>query len=313
MACTLVQAAPLAAASDEPTPQADAQRSADAASADAARAAGEDDRAQLEAARKKLEAAAQEVAELSLRGAGTSVYLANPYLAAPRAIIGAQLDSNADDGLRVLSVSPGGPAAEAGLRSGDVITSVNGTDLSGRRGARTGLRNIAEAGPGSKLNMKLLRDGKPLDLTVTTRATGAFSFPPVPPVPPIPPIGPQVSAAVREALAARPQWGALPGLADLELATLSPQLGHYFGTDKGVLVVRAPEAGTLELKDGDVILSIDGRVAASSSQVTRILASYQAGEKLSLRIIREHKPLTVEGTLPSGRGALRSQSRARLE
>ena len=45
---------------------------------------------------------------------------------------------------------------------------------------------------------------------------------------------------------------------DMELATISPQLGSYFGTDKGVLVVRAPTDGALKLEDGDVILAIDG-------------------------------------------------------
>ena len=45
---------------------------------------------------------------------------------------------------------------------------------------------------------------------------------------------------------------------DMELATLTPHLGSYFGSDKGVLVVRAPANGALQLEDGDVILAIDG-------------------------------------------------------
>ena len=45
--------------------------------------------------------------------------------------------------------------------------------------------------------------------------------------------------------------------ADMELATLTPQLGSYFGTEKGVLVVRAPKEPGFPLEDGDVILAIE--------------------------------------------------------
>jgi len=90
---------------------------------------------------------------------------------------------------------------------------------------------------------------------------------------------------------------------DMELATLTPRLGSYFGTDKGVLVVRAPPEGALQLQDGDVILAIDGRVPTSGSHATRILGSYQPGEKVTLRILRQHKPLQLEATLPERPGA----------
>jgi len=87
-------------------------------------------------------------------------------------------------------------------------------------------------------------------------------------------------------------------LMDMELATLTPRLGSYFGADKGVLVVRAPAGGSLKLEDGDVILAIDGRQPTSGSHATRILGSYQPGEKITLRIVRQHKTLDLEATLP---------------
>ncbi len=87
-------------------------------------------------------------------------------------------------------------------------------------------------------------------------------------------------------------------LAEMELATLTPGLGSYFGTDQGVLVIRAPADGALKLRDGDVILSIDGRVPTSGPHATRILASYQPGEKIELRIMRERKRLDIATTMP---------------
>src|SRR6202008_2473064 len=86
---------------------------------------------------------------------------------------------------------------------------------------------------------------------------------------------------------------------DMELATLTPKLGSYFGSDKGVLVVSAPADGALKLEDGDVIVAIDGRQPSSGSHATRILASYQPGEKITLRVVRMHKTLDVDTTLPA--------------
>ncbi|MGH8296227.1 MAG: hypothetical protein ACRETZ_12145 [Steroidobacteraceae bacterium] len=85
----------------------------------------------------------------------------------------------------------------------------------------------------------------------------------------------------------------------MELTTLTPQLGRYFGTAHGILVARAPAHGVLKLQDGDVILSIGGRVPQSSSQAIRILASYDPGEKIRLVILREHHQLHLTTTMPA--------------
>ena len=95
----------------------------------------------------------------------------------------------------------------------------------------------------------------------------------------------------------REPWGRPPGT--MELTTLTPALGRYFGTDHGVLVVRAPTRGVLRLQDGDVILSIGGRVPASSSQAIRILTSYDPGEKIRLVVLREHRRLDITVTMPA--------------
>jgi S1-C subfamily serine protease len=85
----------------------------------------------------------------------------------------------------------------------------------------------------------------------------------------------------------------------MELADLSPALGQYFGTSQGVLVIRVPHDGDfLKLQDGDVILNIDGRVPENGSHATRILRSYQPGERIHLQVMRQKKALELEGTLP---------------
>ena len=192
-------------------------------------------------------------------------------------------------------VSPGGPAAEAGIHVGDLIVAVNGTELKDEEPARQVVRIMRDVKPDAKVSVRVSRDGKTRDFTVTARP------------------GPSVLASVRDlpdlGFGAFPEFqGAFlfhGPLMDMELATLTPRLGSYFGSDKGVLVVRAPADATLKLEDGDVILAIDGRQPTSGSHATRILSSYQPGEKLTLRIIRQHKTLEVDATLPEGMGRIR--------
>ncbi len=85
---------------------------------------------------------------------------------------------------------------------------------------------------------------------------------------------------------------------DLQLVSVNPALGEYFGTDGGVLVVSVPEDSELNLEAGDVILAIDGRDVSSPSHAMRILRSYEPEEEISFRIMREKKERTVKGGVP---------------
>jgi S1-C subfamily serine protease len=143
------------------------------------------------------------------------------------------------------------------------------------------------------LNVLVMHQGKPKHVVVTARAmpnafyanANANGMPLLP--------GPPANSPVFT----YHELG-IPSLSNMQLMTLSPGLGRYFGTDKGVLVVRAPTRSDFKLQDGDVILSIDGREPTSGAHATRILASYQAGEKVMLHVMRERKPLSLEVTLP---------------
>jgi S1-C subfamily serine protease len=66
-------------------------------------------------------------------------------------------------GARVVAVQPGGPAAQAGLRPGDVITAVDGSRISAPGDV---INAVERAGVGRSLRINLLRDGQPLQLTV---------------------------------------------------------------------------------------------------------------------------------------------------
>lgn len=241
---------------------------------------------QLEVARKNLEKAAQDVARLSSELSTRAMEDFMPMFEPGRSTLGVQVErAPQGPGARVREVSPGGPAAEAGIRTGDVIVALNGTTLTRSEPSRQVLDVMRGVKPESHVSVRVMRDGKTQDFTVTARAspsifasTHGFDMSGVP----------DMQGAF---MFHRP-------LMDLELVTLTPGLGSYFGTDKGVLVVRAPEDGALKLQEGDVILAIDGRQPTSGSHATRILGSYQPGEKITLRVLRQRKTLELEATLP---------------
>jgi membrane-associated protease RseP (regulator of RpoE activity) len=86
---------------------------------------------------------------------------------------------------------------------------------------------------------------------------------------------------------------------DLELSAINDKLGAYFGTSDGVLVVDVrDDEQQLGLEPGDVVLSIDGRTVDTPSTMLRILRSYEPGESVSLKIMRDKRPLTLSRTLP---------------
>jgi hypothetical protein len=63
-----------------------------------------------------------------------------------------------------------------------------------------------------------------------------------------------------------------------------------------VLVVSAPK--DVKLEDGDVLQAIDGRKPDNGPHALRILRSYRSGEKLTLSVLRQRKPVSVAVTMP---------------
>lgn len=251
----------------------------------------------LEAAQKRLDAAAREVAELSMSLSERIV----PHVHAltmrpPKAMLGVNLgpgdEDGPDDGVGIASVSPGGAAEAAGLKADDVLLEVNGQSLKrdrDRSPRRKLLSIMRDVEPGEKVTVRYRRDGKTAAATIVAREAEDRVF----------------------ARALLPERGArfesfepfafmhADGVfGSAELVAMTPRLGEYFGTDKGLLVVRAPEDARLQLEEGDVILDIDGRAPKSPSHAMRILASYQPGEKLKLNILRARKRLTFDVTIP---------------
>jgi len=200
-----------------------------------------------------------------------------------------------DEGVEVVGVSPGGPAEQAGLKAGDVLVAVDGLALkrSGGRGPNAQLvEHMRGVEPGRVVKVDYLRGGQRRSASVT-------AAPAEPPM--IRVLRERLAGPLAEGLAMPGLEGLLGperGLRSLELVALTPKLGQYFGTDRGLLVVRAPDAAGLPLEEGDVLQTIDGRTPENPGHAFRILRSYQPGEKVKLGVLRQRKSLSLEATLP---------------
>lgn len=217
------------------------------------------------------------------------------------------------------AVTPGGPASKAGLRSGDIITKLDGKSVlnqSGRKVAEyesaPGVRLIelvAKLEPNDTVAVEYLRGDARRTVSVITgdepvEASYFFRTPGDPEarermwvpgmrVEPYEP-GEPFTFERRPGVAMLMGPG---GLGELEVAPLNPDLGAYFGATEGILVIRVPANSTLNLKGGDVILSVDGRKPSNPGSLIRILRSYDDNEAFKLEVLRQKQKITVTGKL----------------
>lgn len=212
-------------------------------------------------------------------------------------------------GALIQGVTRGGPAEKAGIQKGDVVTRFNGERLAGARaddGDRSGpglrlveLARRLEPGDTARLEVRRGRETRTATLVAERMAAVAFRHGPEGlrefgmdfPMPDLEWMR-QLPRRVEFSLPFRTRS------LGLELVPLNRDLGAYFGTEEGVLVVRVEKESPLGLKAGDVILSIGGRTPTSPGHALRILRSYDPGEKVRLEIMRQRRKTTAEATIP---------------
>jgi serine protease Do len=166
-------------------------------------------------------------------------------------------------------VEPGSPAEKAGLKGGDVITSVNGKPV------KTGndlVNPIAQAPIGSKVKLTYIRDRAQKEATAEVGdRTRVF---------------PNTAGRLGDqpGETAPPEFG-------LHVEELTPDRGHRVGMEgqKGVLVTEvepASFADDLGFGRGDVISTINGEAVSSVADYRKAVAKLKHGEDVVFKVLR---------------------------
>jgi hypothetical protein len=248
---------------------------------------------QLAQARGQLARAVGDVARASAQLAQPAQYRVRrmPFVfTGGQAVLGLNIEDS-DFGVFVTGVTPNGPAATAGVEVGDTIVSINDVELARLAGTRSPtaalLGQIGTVAPGDDVKLRILRGGDYRDVVVKA-GEGSLRQPFV-----FTDNRPVVRPRNWNAFVMNGQWS------DIELVSLTPALGEYFGVDEGLLVVRAGRAGELGFRDGDVIIDLDGRKPQSAEHALRILASFEPGESLQAAIMRQRRREALPIRIPT--------------
>jgi S1-C subfamily serine protease len=257
---------------------------------------------ELEQARRDVERAAREVGRLSAEVAGPLTAEINDRFfrysqnLAGRRFLGVVIEST-ELGAQVTAVTPNGPAASAGVLAGDTIVAIDGVDVTQQSGepnaAEAMMTQMQSVAPGETVNLRVMRGGDYRDIAVALPKDEPswFSF-----------NMPSFRAPEFQRFGDWDSWSSVftrsQPWSEFEFAALTPELGEYFGTSKGLLVVHSPADDAFGFRDGDVILDIGGREPQSPEHALRILSSFAPGESLRVSIMRKQARQTLEIKIP---------------
>jgi hypothetical protein len=194
-------------------------------------------------------------------------------------------------GVLISKVAADSPADSAGLRVNDVVTSVNGTAVTGPEEFRN---QIAKSKVGDQVTLVYLRGGKEHTAKITLaerEMKHTFNF------------GPFGSDEHRFQMEGPPwEWhssktGEKAPFAGLVTQSLSDGLAQYFKVDKGALVsevVKDSPAEKAGLKPGDVIVKIGGTSIEDEGDVRAAIREHKVGDDVDFVVKRDGQDVTLK-------------------
>jgi serine protease Do len=173
------------------------------------------------------------------------------------------------EGALVTMVEPGSPAAKAGFKDGDFITEVNGKKVADMRQLRL---IVSQTVPGSKVNAKVIRDGKPKAVTATVGQMPEGDL--------------ARDSRPRSSDRNQTETDALDGVEVTDLDTEARRQYNVPASVKGVLVTSVDEnsnSADAGLHSGDVLVEIDRQPVNSASEAVT-LSEKTKGDRILLRV-----------------------------
>lgn len=93
-------------------------------------------------------------------------------------------------------------------------------------------------------------------------------------------------------------WGSGAAWRALELAPLNPDLGQYFGTDDGVLVLAVDEGSELNLRGGDVLMRVESQAVKTPREAMRQLNKHDSGDLVQVTVLRDRDEMNIMLEVP---------------
>ena len=271
---------------------------------------------------------ARQMAALSTKLGDQANASALHYLADSRRGMFGMAVTSSDNGLRVDAVTPGGPAERSGIKTGDTITRIDGKPA-GTHG--TSGNALWHAQAGKPIALTVDRGGKLHELRVTPERLQPSDWQDIARQAQLaadqataqvrsPEFQKQIQQSIEEAMkgaeaarvgavAAREAagkareraWIALRSTPwfGLNLAPLNPDLGSYFGTDRGALVLSRDDKQFPELHPGDVITAVGSQAIARPEDATRALRDATKNKSVAVALRRHGKPVTLTMKVPA--------------
>lgn len=261
-----------------------------------------------------------------------------------RARLGVTVQTKADPetdryGARILSVLEDGPAHEAGIRDGDIITRFGSTSLANAKPedhdddselSGPGLRLVELAqdlDEGDTVRVEYRRDGSNHSATIVAEEFGdrmsfhRFDEDGSGMNMVLPKFEGPGNFQFRGGVPGEMEFFKGPGTFNfegpgnfsffmgghgLQLIEMNADLGEYFGTNEGLLLLQAPRDSSIPLRAGDVVLTIDGRQPSSVAHALRIIGSYEDGETVRMEVMRKRQRVNVEWKVEQEKSRVRS-------